>query len=114
MASSLFGGGDGDEELDDLDKDINKENAESSSFNPDNIKKMGFNSIFSKLGGGGGGGASSNQNNPMGNLGDMMQQMMSDPGMQQMMQQMSQDPNMQQMAQQMQQGGSMGNMNDMM
>lgn len=120
MASSLFGGNGGnDDELDDLDKDINQENSESSSFNPDNIRKMGFNSLFSKLGGGGGGGGdgdgkSSNQNNPIGNLGDMMQQMMSDPSMQQMMQQMSQDPNMQQMAQQMHQGGSMGNMNDMM
>ena len=111
MASSLFGGNeDKNDDLDDLDKDINKENAESSSFNPDNIRKMGFNSLFSKLGGGG----SSKQNNPMDNIGNMMQQMMSDPGMQQMMQQMAQDPNMQQMAQQMHQGGSIGNMNDMM
>ena len=97
LSSSLFGGGDKeDDDLDDLDKDINKENSDSSSFNPDNLRKMGFNSLFSKLGGG-----SNNQNNPMGNIGDMMSQMMSDPGMQQM-------------AQQMQQGGGMGNMNDMM
>jgi hypothetical protein len=111
LSSSLFGeGGKEDEEdIDDLDKDINKENSESSSFNPDNIRKMGFDSLFSKLGGG-----SSNNNNPMGNIGDMMSQMMSDPGMQQMMQQMAQDPSMQQMAQQMQQGNGMGNMNDMM
>merc|ERR1711871_1542586 len=112
LASNLFGGGDdNNDDLDDLDKDLNKENSESSSFNPDNIRKMGFNSLFSKLGGGNN---SSNQNNPMGNLGEMMQQMMTDPNMQQMMQQMAQDPNMQQMAQQMHQGGSMGNMNDMM
>merc|ERR1712196_362047 len=95
LASNLFGGGDdNNDDLDDLDKDINKENSENSSFNPDNIRKMGFNSIFSKLGGGG----NSNSENPMGNIGDMMSQMMSDPGMQQMISQMAQDPAMQQMA----------------
>merc|ERR1711871_1719172 len=101
LASNLFGGGDdNNDDLDDLDKDLNKENSESSSFNPDNIRKMGFNSIFSKLGGGGG---NNNSENPMGNIGDMMSQMMSDPGMQQMAQQMHQNNN-----------NPMGNMNDMM
>ena len=112
LASSLFGGGgDDDEDLDDLDKDINKENSEGSSFNPDNIRKMGFNSLFSKLGGGN---SNSANDNPMGNIGDIMSQMMNDPGMQQMISQMSQDPAMQQMAGQMHQNGNLGDMNSMM
>ena len=74
LASNLFGEGEKeDDELDDLDKDINKENSESSSFNPDNLKKMGLNSLLSKMGGN-----SNNNTNPMGNIGDMMSQMLND------------------------------------